>query len=65
MIDIKAIQGQLTTQDEALRARFAEISSKAVLDPTTSALAELMGEGLAAIHERQGDLMMLMLQTST
>lgn len=64
MIDISAINNRLVKQDEALRARMAEISAQPSVDPSMKILIELLGEGLAAIHERQGNLITMMLQIS-
>ncbi len=64
MIDISATNNRLVKQDEALRARMAEISAQPSVDPSMKILIELLGEGLAAIHERQGNLITMMLQIS-
>lgn len=64
MIDITAVNNQLVGQDEALRATFARASSTVVDDPAMRALIEMLAAGLAAIHERQGNLITLMLQTN-
>ena len=64
MIDISAINNRLVKQDEALRSRMAEISAQPSVDPSMKILIELLGEGLAAIHERQGNLITMMLQIS-
>ena len=65
MIDIAALNSQLVEQDKALRARLAGIAGRIVDDAAMTAMAELLGEGLAAIHERQGNMIALMLQTAT
>ncbi len=65
MINIAALNSQLVEQDEALRARFTQITSRVTDDDAMRALAELIGEGLAAIHERQGNMITLMLRTNT
>jgi len=64
MIDISAINDRLIEQDDALRTRMAALSAQAAVDPSTKVLLELLAEGLAAIHERQGNLITLMLQTN-
>ena len=63
MIDIADINRRLVEQDHELRARFAGIVSRLGEDPTAHAICELIAEGLAAIHERQGNLVTLMLQS--
>ena len=64
MLNIAAVNRQLQEQDAALRASFARIATTPGLDPSTSALIEVVAEGLAAIHGRQATLIALMLQTS-
>lgn len=63
MLDIPAINAQLVQQDAALRAVFARAVATGGLDPAMRTLVEAIGEGLAAIHERQGNMITLMLQT--
>ena len=65
MINIPALNKQLIEQDEALRARFAEVAAGTDLDPGMKALLELVGDGLAAIHERQGNMITLLIRTGT
>lgn len=64
MIDIHALNSQLVAQDEALRARFASLTESMSNDDAGRALVEVVAEGLAAIHERQGNLITLMLRTN-
>lgn len=64
MIDISGVNAKLVEQDEVLRAQFAEIARRVEADPATHALVEVLSEGLAALHERQGNLITLMLQTT-
>ena len=50
--------------DEVLRARFARLTESMSNDDAGRALVEVVAEGLAAIHERQGNLITLMLRTN-
>jgi hypothetical protein len=43
----------------------ADIAGQAPLDPSTTAIVNTLVAGLAAIHERQGNLITLMLRTNT
>lgn len=63
MLDIPAINAQLVQQDTALRTVFARAAATEGLDTAMRSLVEAIGEGLAAIHERQGNMITLMLQT--
>jgi hypothetical protein len=63
MINIPDLNKRLIEQDEALRSRFADVAARADLDPSMKALLELVGEGLAAIHERQGNMITLLIRT--
>lgn len=65
MIDIPAFNARLVAQDAELRSRLNAIADTVSPDDRTAALAQLLVEGLAAIHERQGNLITLMLQTNT
>jgi hypothetical protein len=65
MINITAINDELVEQDSALRDLFANIADQAPLDPSTRAIVDTLAAGLAAIHERQGNLITLMLRTNT
>ena len=65
MINITAINDELVEQDGALRGLFANIADQAPLDPSTRAIVDTLAAGLAAIHERQGNLITLMLRTNT
>ncbi len=64
MIDIPALNSKLVAQDEALRRRFAGLIEEMSDDTAGQALVEVVAEGLAAIHERQGNLITLMLRTN-
>jgi len=64
MIDITEINNRLADQDQALRDKFSQIAGRLDSDPTTQALVELLSEGLAAIHERQGNLITMLLRTN-
>ena len=63
MINIPALNKQLVEQNEALRSRFADVAASTDLDPAMKALLELVGDGLAAIHERQGNMITLLIRT--
>lgn len=65
MIDIASLNQQLVEQDAALRATLGGSAALASDDPAMTALAQLLTEGLCAIHERQGNLITLMLRTNT
>lgn len=62
MIDVAAINAGLVRQNEALQADLARISADASAD-ATRVLIETVAAALAAIHERQGDMITLMLRT--
>ena len=64
MIDIVELNRRLVEQDEQLRATLAEQAGR-LEDGSLRTIAELVAEGLAAIHERQGNMIVLMLQTSS
>ena len=63
MIDVAEINRELVRQDEALRATLTALAAE-VDDKRLRVIAELVAEGLAAIHERQGNLILLMLQST-
>ncbi len=63
MIDIAAINSTLVQQDSSLRERLAELTEDPSVSASTKALLAMLAEGLAAIHERQGNLIVLMLQS--
>ncbi len=65
MINIAEINNRLVQQDEALRTHLAEVAARVEGDSATSAIIEVLSESLAAIHERQGNLILLMLKTNT
>lgn len=62
MIDIAEVNARLVEQDEALRVCFAAITG-GIGDASLRAIAGLVAEGLSAIHERQGNQILLSLQT--
>ena len=64
MIDIPALNSKLVEQDNALRQKFADLIAAMPDDHAGSTLAEVVAEGLAAIHERQGNMITLMLRTN-
>ena len=65
MINITAINEELVEQDRALREMLADIADQSPLDPSTRAIVNTLAAGLAALHERQGNLITLMLRTNT
>jgi hypothetical protein len=65
MINITAINDELVEQDRSLRDLLADIAEQAPIDPSTRAVIDTLAAGLAAIHERQGNLITLMLRTNT
>jgi hypothetical protein len=64
MINITDVNNRLAEQDQALRDTFSQIARRFDSDPNTQALIEVLGEGLAAIHERQGNLITILLRTN-
>lgn len=62
MIDIEVLNRRLVEQDAALRAAFTSMLDDASLD-ADARIARMLAEGLAAIHEHQGNQMVLMLQS--
>ena len=64
MIDVPALNSKLVAQDEALRQKFSCLIESITDDRPGQALVEVVAEGLAAIHERQGNLITLMLRMS-
>jgi hypothetical protein len=65
VIDITALATQLAEQDRALHERFSQIANAAPLDPASRAIIDTLAAGLAAINERQGNLITLMVRTNT
>jgi hypothetical protein len=65
MIDITALTSGLAEQDRALREQLAGIAEAAPLDPASRAIVDTLAAGLAAINERQGDLITMMVRTNT
>ncbi|MGK2954700.1 MAG: hypothetical protein ACSLFI_03385 [Solirubrobacterales bacterium] len=63
MINIPDLNKRLIEQDKALRARFDDVAAGMDLDPGMKALLEVVSEGLAAIHERQGNMITLLIRT--
>ena len=64
MIDIAELNRQLVEQDEQLRATLAA-HVELLDDCSLRTIASLVAEGLAALHERQGNLIVLMLQSAS
>lgn len=64
MIDIAALNAQLVAQDDALRAKLAAVIDTMSDDTTGQSLVQVVADGLAAIHERQGNMITLMLRTN-
>ena len=62
MIDIAAVNRQLAEQDESLRATLTSVTARAIDEPAMKAVVDVLIAGLCAIHERQGNLITLMLQ---
>jgi hypothetical protein len=65
MIDVAALNERLVAQDTELRARLGAIVDSIDGDAATSALGQLLVEGLCAVHERQGNLITLIAKTTT
>ena len=64
MINIPALNSQLVAQDEALRATFAQLIGEMSGDAADHTLVQVVAAGLASIHERQGNLIISMVQTN-
>lgn len=64
MINITDINHQLTEQDAELRAVLSAAADQ-VADPGLRAVASALAAGIAAMHERQGNAILLMLQSAT
>jgi len=64
MINIAEINRQLTEQDAELRAQLSSAAAQ-VADPGLRAAAMALAAGIAALHERQGNAILLMLQSVT
>ena len=64
MIDIPALNSKLVAQDDALRQKFADLIEAMPDDNAGQTLVEVVAAGLAAIHERQGNLITMMLRTN-
>lgn len=65
MIDIKAVNRQLTADNVALRETFAALVEGSGTDQSTKAMMEVLAAGLLAIHERQGLAIAVQLQTAS
>jgi hypothetical protein len=63
MIDIADINRQLVEQDTALRAELAAAAAL-VGDPGLRAVATMLAAGIAALHERQGNGIVLALHSA-
>ncbi|MGK2954087.1 MAG: hypothetical protein ACSLFI_00185 [Solirubrobacterales bacterium] len=64
MIDIPTLNSQFVAQDDALRQTLAKLVAAMTEETSARALVAVVAEGLAAIHERQGNLITLMLRTN-
>lgn len=63
MIDITDVNRQLVEQDTALRAELTAAAAQ-VDDPGLRAVAMMLVAGIAALHERQGNAIVLSLQSA-
>ncbi len=61
MIDLVDLNRRLVEQDEQLRATLTTLAGH-INDDSLRTIVELLVEGLAALHERQGNLIELTLQ---
>ena len=64
MINIADINRHLIEQDTELRAELAATASQ-VGDPGLRSVAMVLAAGIAALHERQGNAILLMLQSAS
>lgn len=62
MIDIADLNRRLVEQDDELRATLGAMTS-GIDDGSLRAIAEIVTAGLVAIHERQGNQILLSLQS--
>ena len=62
MINIADLNNRLVQQDEELRATLATLAS-GIGDESLRAIAEIVAAGLTALHERQGNKILLSMQT--
>ena len=65
MINIADLANRLAEQDLALREQLSGIAAEVPLDPATRVIVDTLAAGLSAIHERQGNLITLMVRTNT
>ena len=65
MIDIPALRRQMAADNAALRSIIENIATRDGLDPTAKALVDVVAVGLVAIHERQGLMIDVMLQSNS
>ncbi|MEO7397341.1 MAG: hypothetical protein ABIW84_02135 [Ilumatobacteraceae bacterium] len=63
MIDLVDLNRRLVEQDEQLRRTLTTLAGH-IDDDALRTIAELLAEGLATLHERQGNLIELMLLTA-
>jgi hypothetical protein len=63
VINVSEINRQLVEQHAALRTELANAAAL-IGDTDVRAIADLLASGIAALHERQGNLIPLMLQTN-
>jgi hypothetical protein len=64
VIDIVDVNRQLVQQDVELRSKLA-VSASSISDPSLRAVAMMLADGIAAVHERQGNGILLMLQSAS
>ncbi len=63
MIDVAEVNRRLVDQDATLRSSL-EGAAAHVSDPDLRVIADLLAGGIAAMHERQGNAILLMLQAA-
>jgi len=64
VISIANVNRQLVEQDTDLRAGLEALAAQ-VDDPSLRALAAILVTGIAALHERQGNAILLKLQSAS
>ncbi len=64
MINIADINRQLIEQDTAVRAELTAAAAR-VNGPDLRAVAEMLATGIAALHERTGNMILLMLRSAS
>jgi hypothetical protein len=58
------VNRQLVQQDVELRSKLAA-SASSISDPSLRAVATMLADAMAAVHERQGSGILLMLQSAS